>query len=210
MNLVLRAVIAAALMVGVSLVVQRAAGAESAPPHGSLSSLPLSIDAWSGRDLPAWDDRVMSVLGVDDYIHRRYAAGASFADLYVGYYRSQRQGDSIHSPQNCLPGAGWYPVSNERISLDVGGGRSIPVNRYVIQKELDRQVVLYWFQGRGRAVANEYANRAYLVYDSVKTGRSDGALVRVISPVVTSVEEAGAAAAGFARAIYPSLTEVIP
>jgi EpsI family protein len=152
----------------------------------------------------------MSVLGVDDYIHRRYAAGASFADLYVGYYRSQRQGDSIHSPQNCLPGAGWYPVSNERISLDVGGGRSIPVNRYVIQKELDRQVVLYWFQGRGRAVANEYANRAYLVYDSVKTGRSDGALVRVISPVVTSVEEAGAAAAGFARAIYPSLTEVIP
>jgi EpsI family protein len=210
MGMLPRAVAAAVLMIGVSMAVQRAAGADSVPPYAPLSTLPLAMDGWTGRELPAWDDRVMSVLGVDDYINRRYATRTAIADLYVGYYRSQRQGDSIHSPQNCLPGAGWQPVSNERVSLEVGGGRTIPVNRYVIQKELDRQVVLYWFQGRGRAVASEYANRAYLVFDSLTTRRSDGALVRVISPAFGSVDEAGKAAASFARAMYPRLSEVVP
>jgi EpsI family protein len=205
-----RAIVASLAILSASLVVHRAADAESVPPRAPLASLPLDLSGWAGRDLPAWDEKVVNALGADDYVNRRYTTGRAVADLYVGYYRSQRQGDSIHSPQNCLPGAGWLPVSDERVAIPVADGTTIRVNRYVIQKDLDRQVVLYWFQGRGRVVANEYANRAYLVFDSVRTRRSDGALVRVISPVITSTGDAAAAAASFAAAIYPRLSEVVP
>ena len=92
--------------------------------------------------------------------------------LYAGYYRSQRQGDTIHSPQNCLPGAGWRPVSSATINLTSPGG-SVPVNQYVIQKGLDQQVVLYWYQGRGRVVANEYANKALLMWDAATLQRTN-------------------------------------
>jgi EpsI family protein len=80
----------------------------------------------------------------------------------------------------------------------------------VIQKDLDKQVVLYWFQGRGRVVASEYANRAYLVFDSLRTRRSDGALVRIMTPVMTDVDEASRSAEQFAATLYPRLSEVIP
>jgi EpsI family protein len=214
-----RAIVASLLIVSAAVVVQRAADAESVPPRAPLASVPLSVAEWTGRDLPPWDEKILSVLGADEHINRRYflaprsealASAPTIADLYVGYYRSQRQGDSIHSPQNCLPGAGWQPVSDQRVSIPVGRGTAIPVNRYVIQKDLDRQVVLYWFQGRGRVVANEYANRAYLVFDSLRTRRSGGALVRVMSPVTGSTEQASAAAASFVAAIYPRLSEVVP
>lgn len=214
--MVRRAIVASVLIVGVSLLVQRASGAESVPPHAPLTTLPLDLAGWVGHDLPAWDEEVMNVVGADEYLNRRYLHEAGFADLYVGYYRSQRQGDSIHSPQNCLPGAGWQPVASGTAIIPVpAGARSakpgaITVNRYVIQKDLEKQVVLYWFQGRGRVVASEYANRAYLVFDSLRTRRSDGALVRVIAPAMSSVEDASKSAERFAAAIYPKLSEVIP
>lgn len=213
-----RAIVASVLIVGASILVERASGAESVPPRAPLTTLPLFFDGWVGHDLPAWDEEVMNVLGADDYLNRRYLHEQGVADLYVGYYRSQRQGDSIHSPQNCLPGAGWQPVSSDTVTIQVAGsgsgsgsGKSIAVNRYVIQKDLDKQVVLYWFQGRGRVVASEYANRAYLVFDSLRTRRSDGALVRVITPVMSSsIDDASRSAERFVAALFPRLSEVIP
>jgi EpsI family protein len=133
--------------------------------------------------------------------------------LYVGYYASQRQGDTIHSPQNCLPGAGWQPVEGGSAPLDVGG-RRLTVNRYVIQKGLDRQVVLYWYQGRGRVIANEYANKFWLMLDAARLHRSDGALVRVVAPVVRSANgsltAADGAAADFTRAVFSRLSTHLP
>jgi EpsI family protein len=133
--------------------------------------------------------------------------------LYIGYYGSQRQGDTIHSPQNCLPGAGWQPVEGGRVPLDVDG-RRVTVNRYVIQKGLDRQVVLYWYQGRGRVVANEYANKLWLMLDAARLHRSDGALVRVVAPVLRSpggsLAAADDAAAAFTRTIFPRLPAHLP
>lgn len=205
-----RAVLTAVLIVGASLAVQRASKAEPVSPRTRLASLPLQVAGWVGHDLPAWDERVQQILGADQYVNRRYARGAELADLYVGYYGSQRQGDSIHSPQNCLPGAGWQPVASDRVSLAVGPGRTASVNRYIIQKNLDQQVVLYWFQGRGRVVASEYANRMYLVFDSLRSRRSDGALVRVMVPAFTSTGAASTSAEAFAAALYPHLSEVIP
>ena len=108
--------------------------------------------------------------------------------LYVGYHDSQRQGDTIHSPLNCLPGAGWQPLEQGRITVSVrdhGTARPAPieVNRVVIGKGLDRQLVLYWYQSHRRVVASEYWGKVYTVLDAMRYNRTDAAMVRVITPV---------------------------
>ena len=206
-----RATVVAVLLLTTSLAIDRTAGVQAVPLAEPLSTIPTSIDGWTGQDLPGWDESVIKVLGADEYVNRRYVRdGRAVADLYVGYYGSQRQGDAIHSPQNCLPGSGWEPVSDERVNIAVPEAGTIRVNRYVVQKDLDKQVVLYWYQGRGRVIANEYTNRAYLIVDSLRLRRNDGALVRVMSPVVTTTNAAARDAASFAASVFPRLTQVIP
>ena len=126
-----------------------------------LGRLPMTIDDWTGQRLADVDEASKRVLGADDYLNRRYVRGEKSAvDLFVAFYASQRQGDAIHSPRNCLPGAGWQPVAVSTVPFVVNEGRTVTVNRYVIEKEHDRRLVYYWYQGRGRVVANEYANKA--------------------------------------------------
>jgi EpsI family protein len=140
------------------------------------------------------------------------------ASLYIGYYESQRQGDTIHSPLNCLPGSGWEPVSKSYVSIPVEAGShasaNILVNQYVIQKGLDRQVVLYWYQSHGRVVANEYRSKIFMVYDAVRLNRSDAALVRVVSPVIGgdpgAEARAGDRAVAFVKTMFPLLDRYLP
>lgn len=184
-----------------------ATGAEVSVPRVPLADLPLQLDAWTGRAAKPFPDDVVTQLGVDDYVNRHYfAAGQAPVSVYIGYYDQQRQGDAIHSPQNCLPGAGWQPV--ESTTHELAGG--VRVNRYVIQKGIDRQVVLYWYQGRGRIVANEYANKALLMYDAARVRRTSGGLVRLIAPVTSSVDAAVADLSRFAEALLPHLTKHLP
>ena len=156
------------------------------------------------------DDDMVAQLGVDEYINRRYlAADAPPVALYVGYYASQRQGDPIHSPQNCLPGAGWQPVTSERMSIELGG-RSIPVNRLIIQKGLQRQAVFYWYQGRSRVVASELGNKVWMMLDAARLHRTDGGLVRTITPVVSTPDAAFATLTTFSTALFPHLSSRLP
>ena len=121
----------------------RASSVEAVVPRVPLAALPLALGDWHGREAAPLADDVLAQLGVDDYVNRQYTrAGAPPVGVYVGYYASQRQGDTIHSPQNCLPGAGWLPTETTVTPLRAGD-RSVPVNQFVIQKALDRQVVLY-------------------------------------------------------------------
>jgi EpsI family protein len=175
-----------------------------------LSGLPEQIGVWRGIEADPFPDDVVQKLGVDDYVDRRYfrAEHAPVA-VYVGYYGSQRQGDTIHSPQNCLPGAGWRPIDSGRENVRVGDG-AVSVNRYVITKGLERQVVLYWYQGRGRVVANEYSNKAFLMLDAARLGRTNGGLVRLITPVVTTTDAATREVVEFARALLPHLSRYLP
>jgi EpsI family protein len=203
----------AALILTAGIYGTRVAGSERPVSRESLSSLPQEVGGWRAFEDRPIDDETMRVLGVDDYISRVYTrAGAPPVDLYIGYYASQRQGDTIHSPQNCLPGAGWQAVDNGRTELHLGGS-PVTVNRYVIEKGLDRQVVLYWYQGRGRIVANEYANKLWLMVDAARLHRTNGSLVRVIAPVMAAaggMAAADAAAAEFARGLYPHLSTYLP
>ena len=205
-----RAIVAAALIVITGAYTRGMSGPEHVPARQSLSSLPYSMSEWQGIAAAPFADDVVAELGVDDYVNRRYVQGsAPPISLYVGYYASQRQGDTIHSPQNCLPGAGWRPVTADRTEIDAGG-RRIPVNRFVIQKGMDRQAVYYWYQGRGRVVANEFANKGWLMLDAARLKRTDGGLVRLMTPITASSDAAFASLQGFSAALMPHLSVRLP
>jgi EpsI family protein len=201
-------------------VVARADRVEIIPPRQTLDRLPMSIGEWQGTKEAPLSKNVLEVLGVDDYLTRIYfTPSKEGVGVYVGFYESQRQGDTMHSPQNCLPGAGWEPVSNRRFDVAVPGEtagttRTISVNRYLIQKGIDRQLVLYWYQAHGRVVASEYWGKFYLIADAFRMNRTDGAMVRVVSPVLEPGEsgeaQAEATAVKFVTSLFPLLPDYLP
>jgi EpsI family protein len=218
MTMLGRASVLFACFIAASGVIARASHIEPVPVRTAFEQFPMQIGEWRGTSLPPISDSIMSILRVDDYVNRVYSAPGRYgAGLYIGYYRSQRQGDSIHSPLNCMPGAGWEPVSQKPLSISVqnaGTESSISVNRYVIQKGIDRQLVLYWYQSHGRVVANEYWSKFYLVRDAVRLNRTDAALVRVIVPIPSNLEgsesKAEEQAVEFVHSMFPLLSTYLP
>ena len=205
-----RAAVLVLLLVATGLYTGREDSAEAIVPREPLTSLPLRVGEWRGHDSAPFADDVVAKLGVDDYVNREYtSASGDPIGLYVGYYASQRQGDTIHSPQNCLPGAGWQPVAFDRVSIPAAG-RPIEVNRYVIQKSFDRRVVLYWYQGRGRVVAGEYANKLLLMLDAARRHRTNGGLVRLMAPITKGPEQASHELTRFAAMLFPFLDAYLP
>lgn len=177
------------------------------------AAIPLEIAGLTGRELtlPEPDRRVA---GVSAYLLRSYApVGAASqvppVSLYVGFYERQGQGKTIHSPKNCLPGAGWEPLSSRTATLATARGVA-RVNRYVVQLGTQRVLVLYWYQGRGRVEANEYVVKWNLLQDAVLRGRTDEALVRVVVPIDESEEQAFAIAAAAASVVMPALEAALP
>jgi hypothetical protein len=234
-----RAITLFTCFVGASFLIGHAAHTEETPIRTPLSQLPMTLESWRGVREPPFANRVLEVLGVDDYLTRGYfRSSQSGVGLYIGYYRSQRQGETIHSPLNCLPGSGWEPVSRTTIRIPIdqdsrvnkvdsaavvdrsaASFRSEPsvaiaVNRYVVQKGLDREIVLYWYQSHGRVVANEYLSRFYLVADAIRLNRTDAAMVRVIAPIPSNVEDGEARAerdaVQFIEVLFPHLSNYLP
>jgi EpsI family protein len=184
-----------------------------------FSEFPLAINGhWEGKELGIERD-VLDVLKLTDYMMRVYVpARTEQADsgfrlpvyLYVGYYGSQRTGATYHSPKNCLPGAGWQFVEAEPAVVTGPGGIEVTVNKVLIQKGLDKQVILYWYQDRGRVMASEYWAKAYLMWDAMTMHRTDGSLVRISLPVRTSVEDAYRQGFAFMHDAWPLLQEYLP
>jgi EpsI family protein len=212
-----RAAVLCLLLGCTAIFLANARRAEVPQQRALLEGVPLAFDSWQGTVAPPMEPAILKVLGVDDYISRvYYRPDQSGVGLYVGYYGSQRQGDTIHSPLNCLPGSGWEAVSEGRLTIANadGAGRDITVNRYIVRKGLDRQLVLYWYQSRGRVVASEYWSKFYLVNDAIRTNRTDGALVRVVAPIAGGARENDAAAQQlaeqFVRVLFPLLPAYLP
>jgi EpsI family protein len=180
------------------------------PKPTALADLPSNLGRWRSTADHRFDPGTLAILRADDYVGRTYVRRTDVADLFVGYYASQRQGQTIHSPLNCLPGAGWEPLRGQRMQIDVGSAVPIDANRYVIQKGLQQQLVLYWYQSHGRTVASEYTAKEYLVLDSIRLGRSDAALVRIVSPIGRDEAATEQSALDFVRALQPVLTNYLP
>jgi EpsI family protein len=135
-------------------------------------------------------------------------------NFYSAFYASQRKGESIHSPSTCIPGGGWQIVSHEVVPVDGVSlyGQPMRLNRLLIQKGEDRQLVYYWFQQRGRDLTNEYAVKWYLFWDALTMNRTDGALVRLttFAPKGEDIAEADGRLRDFLKAVLPELGQYIP
>ncbi|MGO9650663.1 MAG: exosortase C-terminal domain/associated protein EpsI [Terriglobales bacterium] len=210
-----RFTVTAILLAGTAIFLQRRKPVETLPPRQSLAQFPRQLGAWAGRDVTIAPD-VREVLGSGDFLLRTYTdQGSSTSpdvDLFVAYIPSQREGDTLHSPKNCLPGAGWSPVESSQLSISLPGQPAFPINRYVIAKGDERQLVFYWYWAHGRAVASEYWAKFYLITDSIRLNRSDGALVRVATPLseAESPQKAEQRLLEFTGNIVPLLDPYVP
>ena len=171
------------------------------------------MGAWSGRR-ESLESVYTDQLQLDDYILADYVNGADDVNFYVAYYKSQRKGEAVHSPRSCLPGGGWQmrdfgQRSFANIAID---GKPLRVNRTVIEMGNERQLVYYWFQQRGRVITNEFAVKWYLFWDALTKHRTDGAMVRLITPVppATSEQAADLRLTDFLAKVAPGITRYVP
>lgn len=186
---------------------------ERVPLYQDLQNFPQIVAGRTSTDIPM-SAETLETLGPGKFLMRDYrgAAGEPSMNLYIAFFPSQRTGDTIHSPKNCLPGAGWAPTESGRIQIPTENGKQIEANRYVVTQGMDRMLVLYWYQSHGRVTASEYWAKYYLVADSMRLNRTDGALVRVITAIARDEDpaKAEARAVKFSQTIIPQLNKYIP
>ncbi len=185
---------------------------EIAITHKDLSEIPAQIGDWrqKGGEI-RFSPETESVLRTTDYTMREFVLpDGRLANLYIGYYASQRAGATYHSPQNCLPGAGWVMTAPEYVEIKLPSGKSFAANKFIIENGVYSEVLIYWYQGRGRFTASEYTDKINTVWDSVLRRRSDGAMVRVMTSVGSSEAEATAKAVDLAARAADELNEYVP
>jgi EpsI family protein len=186
---------------------------EVVPPRRPLSVFPMQIAGWQGTDIPLGQG-VLDVLGPGEFLMRDYRSvtAAAPVNLFIAYFPSQRTGDTIHSPRNCLPGSGWTALESGRLDVRNADGTTMSVNRYIVAKGLSRALVLYWYQAHGRETPSEYVAKIRLVEDAMRLNRTDGAMVRIVVPfeAQSDLPTAQKTALAFLARIQPLLDRYIP
>ena len=186
---------------------------ESTPEREYFSSFPRSIGEWSGQP-NTLEKTVLDTLDLTDYLLTDFVSEENIpVNFYVAYYESQRKGSSPHSPTVCLPGSGWQISSLTRQTYNSSGaGKPFEFNRVIISKGKYRQLVYYWFEERGRVMADEYAVKWQLFVDAIFMNRTDGALVRITTPIASgeTEENADQRMAGFMAGAVPLIPVYVP
>jgi EpsI family protein len=213
------------LIVAATVVLRVRGDVDKVPPSTSLTLFPQMIGPWTAVDVPL-DAETLAVLGKGFFLNRIYSvpgaahvpsdadagAAAPPVSLFIGYFPTQRTGQAIHSPQHCLPGAGWVFDKSGVTTLKSGEGKDIQVGEYVIANGLTKAEVLYWYRSRGRSIADDYKAKLYTLADSIRYSRTDAALVRIvtmINPGETQLQ-AHQRAVTFAEQMNPLLPSFIP
>lgn len=212
MSRLTRLAISCGLLVAALLALQFRSAGEAIPLRKSLDTFPTMVGDWRVRDEASLDPEVINLLGVSDYVLQRYVNPDGRALwLYIAYWATQRKGAQIHSPQNCLPGAGWEPVEASRLVIALPApARPITVNRYLVQKERARQVVLYWYHSQSKDMAGEVEAKISMVRNAIVNNRTDGALIRISTPVQGTVTEATEELIRYVQILYPILGQYLP
>jgi EpsI family protein len=187
---------------------------EVIPQNRPLSQVPTTFNHWVLQQEGVVEKEVQDVLKADELLTRSYASPEQsvYAHLFVAYFRSQRTGQTPHSPKNCLPGSGWVPSLSDIVHVPIPGrAEPIEVNRYVVGKGEQKSLVMYWYQSRDRVVASEYKAKFYVMADALRYNRTDTALVRVVLPIVDNdVERSNKAAVDFIQSFYNPLRQHFP
>ncbi|GFE84236.1 hypothetical protein GCM10011487_62360 [Steroidobacter agaridevorans] len=210
-SFIVSTVIVSAFAAGVMLAPERA---EAIPKRESFFAFPNQVESWTGKR-SAMEQIFLDQLKLDDYIISDYMRGGREAvNFYVAWYDSQRAGSSAHSPRSCLPGGGWRMTEFDEV--EVAGvqvaGKPLRANRVQIELGSRKQLVYYWFQQRGRVITNEYLVKWYLFLDSLTRQRTDGALVRLVTPLAIGepVQNGDRRLVEFAGQVAPRLERYIP
>lgn len=212
MTFFVRGIVAALLLLGTLLVLQLRSTGEAVPIRKEFDTFPTVIGTWQAKASSNLDPEIVNFLKVNDYVMQSYHdTDGRQLWLYVGYWATQRKGAQIHSPQNCLPGNGWEPIEASLLTVVLPAPYApITVNRYLIQKDREQQVVLYWYQSQGKAVAGELAAKVDMVRSAILRNRTDGALVRVSAPVSGGVADTTDSLVRYVQKLYPILVEYLP
>ncbi len=198
------------VLIGQAVLFYSASHGEATPLASPLIAFPREIGDYRLAQEGYVDKETLEVLRADDTLTRFYTGPLGSANLFIAYFRTQRQGQSPHSPKNCLPGAGWQQEESGKVDVQVPG-ETININHFVVSKGTNKSLVLYWYQSQGRVIADEFAAKFYLVSNSIRNHRSDTALVRVVVAVPPG-EDNNAEILGrdFVRAAYPAVRDYLP
>ncbi|GJL91740.1 VPLPA-CTERM-specific exosortase XrtD [Hyphococcus sp.] len=182
------------------------------PERETLASLPYELSGWRS-EVQKVDADTLNVLGADDYLITNLLnpEGEGF-NLYIAYLNMQRHGHTWHSPRQCIPGGGWQIIKHDVAPVTLDSGASFHYNRIIIENRGTRQLVYYWYDQRGRKIANEFVMKFLLIMDAVKMRRTDGAMIRIMTPIHKGepVEAADARLLGFMNTLEPKLPAYIP
>jgi EpsI family protein len=188
--------------------------AEANPQSRPLSELSEQLGNWTMSAQGVIDQETRDVLKADELLNRAYINKdlRVEANLFVAYFKTQRTGQTPHSPKNCLPGNGWTETLSDTLTLNVPGRTEpIEINRYLVSKGDNKSIVVYWYQSRDRVVASEYRARFYTAADAIRYNRTDTALVRVVVPVVNGDDKrATDAAMAFVKDFFGPLRQHFP
>lgn len=184
----------------------------SVPLERPLGTFPSEIGPWRGSH-EALDPDTIRILRLSDYLVMKYHDGAGrVLELYVAYYESQQKGETTHSPETCLPGSGWEIMGDGHTRVDVGKGSLVTVNRAVVRKNGAGYIMYFWFPQRGRILTSLWQVKVYAFWDAITRQRTDGALVRVTTPIASDedADQADARIRGFISMAAPLLENYIP
>lgn len=212
MSQTVRVAVSLAILVSALLILQLRSTGEAVPIRKPLDSFPATVGEWKGRGGTIFGTPILDKLKLTDYVMRGYVApDGRGLNLYIAYWDTQRKGAVIHSPKNCLPGVGWEPVESSLLTIPLPPPHPpIIVNRYLIQKDREQQVVLYWYHSQGQVIAGEVPARIAMVRSALVHNRTDGAIVRVMSPIYGSARETSDRLVTYVQAIYPALGDYLP
>jgi EpsI family protein len=206
-----RLVIAIILLIAAAIANYSYSRPEPKLERSLLKEFPREVGEWRLINEQHIDDESMAVLLVDDYISRTYynIKGEAIG-LYIGYYNTQREGKQVHSPRQCLPGSGWSTLEKRVYVLELEDEKKSTINLYLMGKNTEKHLYLWWYQGRGRLYSNEYLNKLYLMWDAMTKRRTDGALVRINMPVISSIDQTLETELDFVYDFFPVLSRFIP
>lgn len=187
---------------------------ERVPSGPALDIFPAQLGVWHEEQNYPIEQEIRDQLKADDMLNRLYsdAQTHAIAGLFVAYFKTQRTGQSPHSPKNCLPGSGWEPEATGSLDVAVQGQlQPIRINRFVVSHGGEKSVVLYWYQSQRRVIASEFSAKFWLVLDSIRYHRSDTALVRVTVPVSNNdLDSATRTGVAFVQTVFPVLKSYLP